>query len=50
MNLLKNEYLKLQAKLSEYSKIYKHKHPKMIRLKQEITQMVEKIERLRIVQ
>lgn len=39
INLLKNEYLKLQTKLSEYSKIYKHKHPKMIRLKQEIEQM-----------
>ncbi|MEA3560753.1 MAG: Wzz/FepE/Etk N-terminal domain-containing protein, partial [Candidatus Omnitrophota bacterium] len=38
INLLKNEYLQLQAKLSEYSKIYKDKHPKMIRLKQEIRQ------------
>ncbi len=43
MNLLKNEYLKLQAKLSEYSKVYKDKHPKMIRLKQEISQMATRI-------
>jgi len=39
INLHKNEYLKLQAKLSEYSKVYKDKHPKMIRLKEEITQL-----------
>ena len=44
LNLLKNEYLKLQARLSEYSKIYKHKHPKMIRLKEELAQMVERIQ------
>lgn len=43
LNLLKNEYLKLQTKLSEYSKIYKDKHPKMIRLKQEIKQMSARI-------
>lgn len=43
LNLLKNEYLKLQTKISEYSKIYKPKHPKMIRLKQEMEQMVAKI-------
>ncbi|NQT32761.1 MAG: polysaccharide biosynthesis tyrosine autokinase [Candidatus Omnitrophica bacterium] len=43
MNLHKNEYLRLQAKLSEYSKVYKHKHPKMIRLKQEIAQMEGRI-------
>ncbi|MBM3249125.1 MAG: polysaccharide biosynthesis tyrosine autokinase [Candidatus Omnitrophica bacterium] len=39
INLHKNEYLKLQAKLSEYSKVYKDKHPKMIRLKEEIAQL-----------
>ena len=43
MNLYKNELLKLQAKLSEYSKVYKYKHPQMIRLKQEIEQMVGRI-------
>jgi len=43
LDLYKNEYLKLEARLSEYSKIYKHKHPKMIRLKTEIAQMAEKI-------
>ena len=43
LNLLKNEYLKLQAKLSEYSKVYKDKHPKMIRLKQEIAQIAVRI-------
>ena len=32
MNLLKNEYLKLEGRLAEYTKIYKHKHPRMIRL------------------
>lgn len=42
-NLLKNEYLKLETKLSEYSKIYKHKHPKMIRLKQEMEEMADRI-------
>jgi len=44
MNLLKNEYLKLQTKFSEYSKTYKHQHPKIIRLKQEIEQMATRIE------
>lgn len=44
LNLLKNEYLRLQNKLSEYSKIYKDGHPEMIRLKQEIADLVKKIE------
>lgn len=43
INLHKNEYLKLQTKLSEYSKVYKDKHPKMIRLKEEIAQMADMI-------
>jgi len=47
MNLLKNEYLKLEAKLSEYNKTYKDKHPKMIRLKQEIKDMAGKIENVK---
>ena len=44
LNLLKNEYIKLQARLSEYSKVYKHGHPKMIRLKEQIAQMAGRIE------
>lgn len=43
INLLKNEYLTLQAKLSEYTKVYKDKHPKMIRLRQEIEQMAARV-------
>jgi capsular exopolysaccharide synthesis family protein len=43
LNLLKNEYLKLQTKLSEFSKIYKDEHPDMIRLKQEIADLVKRI-------
>lgn len=43
INLLKNEHLKLQTKLSEYSKVYKDKHPQMIRLKQEIEQMERRL-------
>ncbi|MCK5707914.1 MAG: polysaccharide biosynthesis tyrosine autokinase [Candidatus Aureabacteria bacterium] len=46
-NLLKNEYLKLEAKLSEYSKTYKHKHPNMIRLKKEMVEMTHKINSLK---
>jgi capsular exopolysaccharide synthesis family protein len=44
MNLLKNEYLKLEARLVEYSKTYKWKHPKMIRLKQEMAEMSKRID------
>jgi capsular exopolysaccharide synthesis family protein len=43
LNLLKNEYLKLQTKLSEYSKIYKEEHPEMIKLKQEIADLAKRI-------
>lgn len=46
-NLLKNEYLKLETELSDFSKVYKHKHPKMIRLKQEMEEMIRKIESLK---
>ena len=45
LNLLKNEYLKLETKMSEYSKVYKEGHPEMIRLKKEITEVVDKIEK-----
>ena len=44
MNLLKNEYLKLEARLSEYSTSYKAKHPKMIRLKEEMGELVTRLE------
>ena len=43
VNLIKNEYLKLQAKYSEYTKIYKEKHPKMIQLKAEIAQLEDRM-------
>jgi len=45
LNLYKNEYLKLQTTLSEMSKIYLAKHPKMMRLREEIEQMTDKIKR-----
>jgi capsular exopolysaccharide synthesis family protein len=48
MNLLKNEYLKLEARLTEYSKIYKDKHPKMIRLKEEMQELVNRIEGVKL--
>ncbi len=43
VNLIKNEYLKLQAKYSEYTKIFKSKHPKMTRLKEEIAQLEDRM-------
>ena len=43
LNLLKNEYIKLQSVYSEYSKRYKDKYPKMVRLKQEMEQMNKRI-------
>ncbi|MFH1645039.1 MAG: polysaccharide biosynthesis tyrosine autokinase [Candidatus Omnitrophota bacterium] len=45
LNLLKNEYLRLQTKLSEFSKIYKEKHPEMIRIRQEMEEVVGGINR-----
>ena len=45
LNLLKNEYLKLEARLSEYAKVYKDAHPEMIRLKNEMADMLDKIAR-----
>lgn len=44
LNLMKNEYLKLQSKLSEYEKIYKDDHPEMIKLKKEIADLINKLE------
>ncbi|MFA5146605.1 MAG: polysaccharide biosynthesis tyrosine autokinase [Candidatus Omnitrophota bacterium] len=45
LNLLKNEYLKLETRLSEYTKVYKEDHPEMIRLRKEMSELVTKIER-----
>jgi succinoglycan biosynthesis transport protein ExoP len=47
MNLFKNEYLKLESKQAEYSKIYKEKHPAMIELKDQIAELIAKIERVK---
>jgi len=44
VNLMKNEYLQLENKLAEYSKIYKEGHPEMIRLNQEIADLFKKME------
>lgn len=44
LNLLKNEYLKLEARLSEYSKVYKDAHPEMIKLKDEMAEMTLRID------
>lgn len=43
LNLLKNEYLRLETKLAEYSKIYKEGHPEMIRLQEEMAGVVKNI-------
>ena len=43
LNLHKNEFLKLQAKLDELSKIYKGGHPQIIRLKDKIEETKRKI-------
>lgn len=45
VNLIKNEYLKLQAKYQEYTKVFKSKHPKMGQLKEEIAQMEERMKK-----
>lgn len=45
VNLIKNEYLKLQAKYQEYTKVFKEKHPKMRQLKEEIAQMEERMKK-----
>jgi capsular exopolysaccharide synthesis family protein len=47
MNLFKNEYLKLESKQAEFSKIYKDKHPAMIELKDQLAELVQKIERVK---
>jgi len=47
LDLHKNEYLKLQAQLNENSKIYKHLHPKTIRLKEKLAEVTRKIKQER---
>lgn len=44
-NLLKNEYLKLESRVSEYAKVYKEGHPEMIKVKNEMAELVAKIEK-----
>lgn len=44
MNLFKNEYLKLEAKESDLAKVYKAGHPEMVKLKEEMADLSEKIE------
>lgn len=43
-NLLKNEYLKLEAKSSEYAKVYRQAHPETVKLNNEMAELTEKIE------
>lgn len=38
-SLLKNEHLRIQSQLAEYSKRYKEQHPKMVRLRAELAQL-----------
>lgn len=47
MNLFKNEYLKLESKLVEYSKVYKDKHPVMVELKDQMAELIQKIDRVK---
>jgi capsular exopolysaccharide synthesis family protein len=44
MNLMKNEYLKLEAKMSEYEKVFKAGHPEMVKLKKEMAEMTDRID------
>lgn len=45
LNLLKNEYLKLDSKATEFAKVYKEGHPEMIRVRNEMSDMLDRIER-----
>ena len=45
LNLLKNEYLKLDSRAAEYAKVYKGGHPEMIKLKDEMDDILDRIER-----
>lgn len=43
LQLLKEDYLRQEALLVEYKKVYKHKHPKMIRLLENISHIKSRI-------
>jgi len=45
LNLLKNEYLKLESRSAELAKVYKYAHPEMIKVKNEMTDILDRIER-----
>lgn len=45
LNLLKNEYLKLEGRASEYAKVYKDGHPEMIKTKNEMSDILDRIGR-----
>lgn len=45
LNLLKNEYLKLESKSTELAKVYKEGHPEMIKVKDEMADILDRIER-----
>jgi len=47
LNLLKNEYLKLEARMAENSQIYREKHPVMARLKQEMRNVAGRIDTIK---
>ncbi len=45
LNLLKNEYLKLDSRATEQAKVYKDGHPEMIKVKNEMSDILDRIER-----
>jgi uncharacterized protein involved in exopolysaccharide biosynthesis len=44
LNLLKNEYLKLETRFAENSQIYRARHPVMTRLRQEMNEVAKRID------
>lgn len=47
LELHKNEYIKMNAQLDELSKIYRHKHPKILRAKEKLEQITKLIKQER---
>ena len=47
MNLFKNEYLKLESKLEESSKVYKEKHPAMMEARAQMVDLAKKLARVK---
>ncbi|MCA9404224.1 MAG: polysaccharide biosynthesis tyrosine autokinase [Candidatus Omnitrophica bacterium] len=47
LDLHKNEYIKLKAQLDELSKVYKHKHPKILRAQEKLEQITRRIKQER---